>query len=74
MDEVQHVTHFTKHKLTELCERAGWRAHHIGTFNGLAPFIAPISRRLALAMENIEFSISRVFPQNLLFCVAKKKV
>src|SRR6476620_9903836 len=65
MDEVQHVTHFTKRKLTAICERAGWRVHHIGTFNGLAPFVSPISRRLALGMEKIEFSLSRLLPQNL---------
>ena len=74
MNEVQHVTHFTKRKLTAVCERTGWRVRHIGTFNGLAPFIAPISRRLALGMEKIEFSLSRLLPQNLLFCLAKKEV
>jgi 2-polyprenyl-3-methyl-5-hydroxy-6-metoxy-1,4-benzoquinol methylase len=74
MDEVQHVTHFTKRELTAVCERAGWRVHHIGTFNGLAPFVAPISRRLALQLEKIEFLLSRLLPQNLLFCVAKKEV
>jgi len=73
MDEVQHVTHFTKRKLTAICERAGWRVHHIGTFNGLAPFVAPISRRLALGMEKIEFSLSRLLPQNLLFCLCTRE-
>ena len=74
MDEVQHVTHFTKRTLSAMCERAGWRVGHIGTFNGLAPFFAPISRRLALGTERIEFSLSRLLPQNLLFCLAKKEV
>jgi 2-polyprenyl-3-methyl-5-hydroxy-6-metoxy-1,4-benzoquinol methylase len=74
LDEVQHVTHFNKRTLSSMCECAGWRVRHIGTFNGLAPFIAPISRRLALGMEKIEFSLSRLLPQNLLFCLAKREV
>lgn len=74
MDEVQHVTHFTKRKLTAACERTGWKVHHIGTFNGLAPFIAPVSRRLALGTERIEFSLRRLLPQNLLFCLCTKEV
>ena len=74
MDEVQHVTHFTKRKLAAACERTGWRVRHLGTFNGLAPFIAPISRRLALGMEKIEFSLNRLLPQNLLFCLATREL
>lgn len=74
LDEVQHVTHFNKRMLRSICERAGWRLGHIGTFNGLAPFIAPISRRLALGMEKIEFSLNRLLSQNLLFCLAKRDV
>jgi 2-polyprenyl-3-methyl-5-hydroxy-6-metoxy-1,4-benzoquinol methylase len=74
MDEVQHVTHFTKRKLTALCERAGWRVRHVGTFNGLAPFLAPISRRLALGTEKVEFLLNPVLPQNLLFCLCSCEV
>ena len=72
LDEVQHVTHFTERTLSAMCERAGWKVRHIGTFNGLAPFLAPISRRLALGTESLEFSLSRLLPQNLLFCLARK--
>jgi 2-polyprenyl-3-methyl-5-hydroxy-6-metoxy-1,4-benzoquinol methylase len=74
LDEVQHVTHFTKRTLCAMCERAGWRVDHIGTFNGLAPFIAPISRRLAMGTEKIEFLFNRVLPQNLLFCLCTSEV
>jgi len=74
LDEVQHVTHFTKRTLCAMCERAGWRVGHIGTFNGLAPFLAPISRRLALGTEEIEFLLNRVLPQNLLFCLCTRDV
>jgi len=73
MDEVQHVTHFTKRKLAAVCERTGWRVRRIGTFNGLAPFLAPISHRLALRIEEVEFSLSRLLPQNLLFCLGTRE-
>jgi len=74
LDEAQHVTHFTKRKLATICERAGWKVRRIGAFNGLAPFLAPISRRLALGMEEIEFLLNRALPQNLLFCLCAKGV
>lgn len=72
MDAVQHVTHFTKRRLVAVCEHAGWTVRHIGTFNGLAPFLAPISRPLALELEKIEFLLNRVLPENLVFCVATR--
>lgn len=74
LDEAQHVTHFTKRRLVAVCERAGWTVHHIGTFNGVAPFLAPISRRLALGLEQIEFLLNRTLPQNLLFRLCTKEV
>jgi 2-polyprenyl-3-methyl-5-hydroxy-6-metoxy-1,4-benzoquinol methylase len=73
MDEVQHVTHFNKRKLVAACQGAGWRVGHIGSFNGLAPFLAPVSRRLALGFEQVEFLLNRVLPENLLFCVATRR-
>ena len=72
LDEVQHVTHFTKAKLVTMCEEAGWRVSHIGSFNGIAPFIAPASRRFALGVEEFEFKFNRFLPQNLLFCVCTR--
>jgi len=74
LDEAQHVSHFSKRKLSVLCERAGWRVRHIGTFNGVAPFIAPISQRLALRIEEIEFWLNRLLLQNLLFCLCTREV
>ena len=73
MDEVQHVTHFTKRKLVAACQGAGWNVGHIGGFNGLAPFVAPVSRRMALGLEKVEFLLNRVLPENLLFCVATRR-
>ena len=73
LDEAQHVTRFTKGKLSAMCQRAGWNVRYIGTFNGVAPFMAPMSHRLALSIEKIEFSFNRLLPQNLLFCLCTKK-
>jgi 2-polyprenyl-3-methyl-5-hydroxy-6-metoxy-1,4-benzoquinol methylase len=74
LDEAQHVTHFTKRKLRAMLSSAGWRVRHIGTFNGVAPFLAPISHRLALGLENFEFFCNRLLPENLLFCVCTKEI
>jgi len=74
LHEAQHVIRFTKRRLVAVCERTGWAVRHIGTFNGVAPFLAPISYRVALASEQIEFALNRVLPQNLLFCVCKRNV
>jgi 2-polyprenyl-3-methyl-5-hydroxy-6-metoxy-1,4-benzoquinol methylase len=74
LDEAQHVTHFTKRILSAMCERAGWRVRHIGTFNGFAPFLAPISYRLALGLEDVEFLFNGLLPQNLLFCLCTREV
>jgi len=73
MDAVQHVTHFSKRKITKVCQGAGWKMRRIGSFNGLAPFVAPISQRLALVLEKLEFSFNRLLPQNLLFCLCRKE-
>ena len=73
MDEAQHVTHFTKRKLAAMCGEAGWGVSRIGTFNGIAPFIAPVSHRLALGVEGLEFRSNTLLPQNLLFCVCSRR-
>jgi len=72
LQEAQHVTRFTKGKLSSMCERAGWKIRHVGTFNGVSPFLAPISRRLALGVERFEFLLNQVLPQNLLFCLCAR--
>lgn len=72
LDEAQHVSRFSKRKLSTLCEGSGWRVSHIGAFNGVAPFVAPISRSLALRIEEIEFLCNRLLFQNLLFCVCTR--
>jgi len=72
LQEAQHVTRFTKRKLSTMCQRAGWAPRHVGTFNGISPFLAPISRRVALGMERLEFLFNDVLPQNLLFCLCTR--
>src|SRR6516162_8319476 len=74
LDEAQHVTQFTRGRLRAILSRAGWRVSDIGTFNGLAPFLAPISRRLALSLEKFEFLCNRVLAENLLFCLCSKEL
>lgn len=68
LDEAQHLTAFTRRTLARAMEAAGWRVEEIGTFNGIAPFLAPISERLARAVEALEFRMGRVMPYNLLYC------
>jgi hypothetical protein len=45
----------------------------MGSFNGLAPFLAPISERLARVVEAGEFKTRRVMPYNLLYCRARRR-
>jgi 2-polyprenyl-3-methyl-5-hydroxy-6-metoxy-1,4-benzoquinol methylase len=72
LDEAQHVTHFSKGKLATISERAGWSVAEIGTFNGFAPFVAPMSYRLALALEKWEYKWRLHLPSHLLFCLCQK--
>jgi 2-polyprenyl-3-methyl-5-hydroxy-6-metoxy-1,4-benzoquinol methylase len=67
LDEVQHLTLFSRNKLVRALDLAGWRVDELGTFNGLAPFLAPISEPLARGIEGIEFAARRFLPFNLLY-------
>jgi len=70
LDEAQHLTLFSAGTLRASCERMGWTVEELGTFNGLAPFLAPISESLALGFERAEFAARRRLPLNLLYCRA----
>lgn len=70
LDEAQHLTAFTRPSLARAMNAAGWRVEEMGTFNGVAPFLAPISERLARAAEAAEFKTAHVLPWNLLYCRA----
>jgi 2-polyprenyl-3-methyl-5-hydroxy-6-metoxy-1,4-benzoquinol methylase len=72
LDEAQHLTLFTRRRLARAMDEAGWRVEEVGTFNGVAPFVAPISERLARAIESAEFSTAHCMPYNLLYCRARR--
>lgn len=74
LDEAQHLTLFNRGLLRACCERAGWRVEELGTFNGVAPFLAPLSESLALGVERAEHAARRWWPANLLYCRARRTV
>jgi 2-polyprenyl-3-methyl-5-hydroxy-6-metoxy-1,4-benzoquinol methylase len=74
LEEVQHLTLFSRGLLRSCCERAGWRVEELGAFNGMAPFLAPVSERLARGAERLEFAARRWVPANLLYCRARRPV
>ncbi|MBA3270020.1 MAG: methyltransferase domain-containing protein, partial [Acidobacteria bacterium] len=70
LDEAQHLTLFTRAMLQRAMSSAGWQVEDIGTFNGVAPFLAPASESLARGAERLEFATRRLLPWNLLYCRA----
>jgi 2-polyprenyl-3-methyl-5-hydroxy-6-metoxy-1,4-benzoquinol methylase len=70
LDEAQHLNLFNRRTLVRAMASSGWRVTEIGTFNGVAPFLAPISERVARLIERGEFALRRVAPFNLLYCRA----
>lgn len=74
LDEAQHLTLFSRSLLRSCCERAGWVVEELGAFNGLAPFLAPISEGLARGEEHLEFAARAWIPANLLYCRARRPV
>jgi 2-polyprenyl-3-methyl-5-hydroxy-6-metoxy-1,4-benzoquinol methylase len=67
LDEAQHLTLFSRASLVRALQRAGWRVDETGAFNGIAPFLAPVAERAALAVEKLEFVGRRMLPLNLLY-------
>ena len=74
LDEAQHLTIFTRRLLSAACTRAGWRVEEMGTFNGIAPFVAPLGDGLARGVERAEHAVRRWWPGNLLYCRASRTV
>ena len=68
LDEAQHLTAFNRSMLARAMKASGWRVDEIGTFNGIAQFLAPVSERFAHAVEAFEFRTRRVMPYNLRDC------
>jgi 2-polyprenyl-3-methyl-5-hydroxy-6-metoxy-1,4-benzoquinol methylase len=73
LDEAQHLTLFSRKALRRVLDVAGWHIEELGTFNGLAPFVAPLWETLALGVERAEFAGRTLFPLNLLYCRATAK-
>jgi 2-polyprenyl-3-methyl-5-hydroxy-6-metoxy-1,4-benzoquinol methylase len=74
LDEAQHLTLFTRARLSRAMQRAGWTVDELGTFNGIAPFVAPLSEGAARVVEQFEFRTRRVLPYNLLYCRARRQL
>jgi len=66
----QHLTLFSRSSLARTLRQADWEIDEIGTFNGAAPFLAPLSWNVALLVERLEFAGRRLLPLNLLYCRA----
>lgn len=69
----QHLTLLSRRMLVDVVERAGWRVEEVGSFNGLAPFVAPLGEALARHVESLEFRARRWAPFNLLYCRAARR-
>lgn len=72
LDEAQHLTLFSRKTLVRALERSGWCLEELGTFNGVAPFLAPLSESLARGMEDAEFRARHWLPLNLLYASARR--
>jgi 2-polyprenyl-3-methyl-5-hydroxy-6-metoxy-1,4-benzoquinol methylase len=73
LHESQHVSVFTRARLARALNATGWTIEELGTFNGVAPFVAPVSERLARSFEAMEFAARRFLPCNLLYCRARRR-
>jgi 2-polyprenyl-3-methyl-5-hydroxy-6-metoxy-1,4-benzoquinol methylase len=73
LNEAQHLTRFSRKTLIRALDLAGWTVDEIGTFNGAAPFVAPLAESLALAAERMEFRLRRALPLNLLYGRARRR-
>lgn len=71
LDDAQHLTLFSRRMLSRALAAAGWREEDLGAFNGVAPFLAPVSESLARGMERLEFAARRTLPLNLLYARAR---
>ena len=70
----QHLSHLNRSNLVKMLQKSGWKVDQIGTFNGIAQFLAGISVKVARRVERMEFYLGRFIPLNLIHCVAKKEM
>ncbi|MGQ9848260.1 MAG: class I SAM-dependent methyltransferase, partial [Bacteroidales bacterium] len=71
MDRYQHVEHYNKRKLENICMQAGFFVKQIKTNWFLAPWIAPISWNSATKIDDFENSIS--WGGEILIAIIEKK-
>lgn len=69
----QHVSRWTRGSLSRTIEAAGFRVGRGGTYCTVAPFVAPVSRRLANRAFDLELRFDLRFG-NLLYAVAENPV
>ena len=65
----QHVTAYTRRSLAALCTQTGFRVERLVTTNLFAPWIAPVSWKLARALNDLETGSSFGC---ILVCIARK--
>lgn len=73
LEEAQHLNCFTRGSLARALQSTGWSVDEIGTFNGVAPFVAGIGEPVARFAERVEFAGRRVLPLNLLYARATRR-
>lgn len=71
LDGDQHVTHYTAKSLCAVCREAGFRVDKVATVACMAPWIAPISWKLALRMHRAEIS-SPILVGSIIACTLSK--
>ena len=72
LQEAQHLNCFTRRSLRDALLDTGWAVDEIGTFNGLAPFVAVLGNPAAMMLERLEFAGRRFLPLNLLYARATR--
>ena len=73
LKDEQHLSKLTPKKLSALLKRCGWHLIEIGTFNGMAPFVSPISPRLSNILYRRELKNRKRLGRNLIYAIAEPR-
>ncbi len=68
----QHVVKYHRRKLTALCREVGFEVDQVATTCFLAPWIAPLSGRLARWVDEKETKLD-ILPGSILVCTLRKR-
>ena len=71
MDEAQHVAQYTRKRLAQVIIAAGLEPLSLKSMSFVAPWLSPLSHRLAVGLEGIETHIP-ILPGAILVAVARK--